>query len=185
MSDKETKMEKVLSEEVLPSFLRDLAAKLETENDQATEEWPVEINGFSKIKISLNRYNGQVTCKLKLKKAPAGPASAEDKEKSRAKEGEDDKKRYKKLKKRMKNYFKEMSSSIEEGKLPARQTADNFLADAKTMTEFPDKGEEFYKEFLAACYEFQGAYEQGDVSVLQEKFKKLEEVKDKSHLGYK
>ncbi|MBD3234743.1 MAG: GAK system XXXCH domain-containing protein [candidate division Zixibacteria bacterium] len=183
MGEKETKIERLIKFEELPQAIRELADKLEGINNRNDGVFPENVASFKKMKLSIKRRLQSVELEVKIKNGlpPSVKASAEKGEISQ-KSG---KPGYKSLKKKMKADFKIICRCIENNQLPPEVVVESFLHDSSLMITYPDKGKEYYKEYLNACREFIEAYKQEDIELLREKCSKLAHLKERCHAVYK
>jgi XXXCH domain-containing protein len=179
MSKKKTELS--LDSRQAAELLRALADSLE-KGEQFVEGYDIDLSSYEKIKVSLRSFQDSMFVKVKVKK-PEASEELEEEEMEAARNKED----YKKLKKRMKTYFKELQDSLDKGQFPSREIVSVFLRDSETMLTFTGKGrgEEHYEEYRAACRDFQQAFESEDMGAIRNSFRQLDELQERCHSKYK
>jgi XXXCH domain-containing protein len=172
-----TKLERYLTREELPAFLRELADALE----QAPAEGEFAcVADFRKLKLAVKHEFEQVTVKLKAK----GPEACAAEEALEDESGGLGKPKYKHLKKRMKSSFKLLFRMLHEGQMPPEAAVRSFVEDSRLMVSYPGYGDEDYEEYSRAVEEFETAYEQGALELAQEAAHKLSAIKGHCHSRY-
>ncbi|WP_051444952.1 GAK system XXXCH domain-containing protein [Desulfocurvus vexinensis] len=135
-----------------------------------------------KIKFTVKREFGEVQAKLKVEPMrPGCPCDPEAGCVTAANEPE----KYSRLKKRMKQSFKAIRSSLEAGRAPAAEAVASFLADSDVMVCYPGHGDEFYLDYSRACRELARAWEAGDLAAMAGAAEALEARKNECHDRYK
>ncbi len=183
MGEKETKIERVIKIEELPQAIRELADKLEGIGSQDNGIFPENITSFKKLKLSIKR--GLQSAELEIKIKNGRPASVKAHTEKREISENGGKPSYKALKKKMKADFKIICRCIENNQFPPEVVVESFLHDSSLMITYPDKGKEYYKEYLNACREFIEAYKHENIELLREKCSKLSHLKERCHAIYK
>ena len=180
MSEKQNRIDALISAEELPSFLRSLAEALEGKPETGGIELPAGIEDFKKIKLALKKsQSGQVSIKLRLKTMAAEQAGEED-------ETDDEQdKRYKKLKKSMKKTWKKISKKADEGLMPPAETVERFLRESDEMVSYEGFGDEHYEEYATACRQLKAAHEGEQIEPFRVAFTKVESIKKVCHSKYK
>jgi XXXCH domain-containing protein len=102
-----------------------------------------------------------------------------------ADDGDQEKNGYKKLKKRMKSAFKEITASLEKQDMPDMNLIDDFFNMCREMTTFEGKGDEHYQRFNAQAYDMLGAAQSGDLAAMAASIEALRQIKDACHEQYK
>lgn len=179
MSKRDRKAEMNLDTRQAADLLRALADSLE-KGERSVAGHDLDLSNFEKIKVSLRSFQDSMFVKVKVKK-PEGPEELEEEEMEAARKKED----YKKIKKRMKTYFKELQENMDKGYFPSREIVSVFLRDSETMLTFTGKGEEHYEEYRAACRDFQQAFESEDTYAIRQSFKRLNDLQERCHSRYK
>jgi len=98
---------------------------------------------------------------------------------------EDNKPRYKALKKRMDKDFDIIKKSVKAAELPPSETVQRFMEDSDMMCRFQDKGEKYYEIYLAECCEFQNAVEAKNLEDIDTHVQRLKVLKKSCHKKYK
>jgi XXXCH domain-containing protein len=204
MKDGDRKFEIEMGPEALPGFLRELAAAFETEvnrNAVSTDsELQNQVQGYRKLRLSLKRKASLVSVKLKVKKQDrpaelavttetgeidAAAAEIAAAEAAVAKALNDEKPKYKTLKKRMKKNFKEIRARLEELRLPEEAVVHQFCDDSALMVTYPGKGDPHYPRYTKAVSELKTAYERKDFAVFNALVSTLDGLKDDCHKEFK
>jgi len=197
MSSKSVKFERVLSDAELGPALQALLALMtppaptqDTAQDTAQGQTPdaspasppLTAADVCKIKFIVKREFGEVQAKLKVEPMrPGCPCDPEAGCVTTANEPE----KYSRLKKRMKNSFKAICSSLEAGRLPADEAVASFLADSDVMVCYPGHGDEFYLEYSRNCRDLAQAWEARDLAAMADAARALEVRKNECHDRYK
>jgi XXXCH domain-containing protein len=204
MKDGDRKLEIEMGPEDLPGFLRELAAAFETEvnrNAVSTDsELQNHIQSYKKLRLSLKRKASLINVKLKVKKqdppaqlamttgadetetAAAEIAAAEA---AVAKALNDEKPKYKTLKKRMKSNFKEIRARLEELRLPEEVVVQQFCDDSALMVTYPGKGNTYYPRYTQVVSELKTAYERKDFAVFNALVSTLDGLMNDCHREFK
>jgi XXXCH domain-containing protein len=92
---------------------------------------------------------------------------------------------YKQLKERMRADFKQIRKAVRKGKPLDAELVRAFCADARRMTTYPGKGDEYYPAFrdLVECLE--KALEQGSESALADTVASIRRMEKACHKRYK
>lgn len=198
MSSKSVKFERVLSDAELGPALQALLTLMAAPGPaQQPAQEPAQTQGDTrdqgpavlltaadvcKIKFTVKREFGEVQAKLKVEPMrPGCPCDPEAGCVTTANEPE----KYSRLKKRMKQAFKAICSSLEAGRAPAAEAMASFLADSDVMVCYPGHGDEFYLDYSRACRELARAWEAGDLAAMADAARTLEARKDECHDRYK
>lgn len=175
------KIERYMSREELPAFLRELADALEGKAADGME-CPED---FSKMKLTAKERYGKMEVNLKTapgdmevclgsEDTPLEPAATKDEKPS-----------YKTLKKRMKGSFKMIFRMIHDDTIPPKEAVDEFLADSKLMVDYPGYGDEYYDEYAEVCDAFAAAYEAEDMPELHKTVDMIQSLYSHCHARYK
>ncbi|WP_321402201.1 GAK system XXXCH domain-containing protein [Maridesulfovibrio sp.] len=181
---KENKIERMISAEELPGFLRKMASAIE---NGATDEdaYLASIEGFEKLKMNIRNEQGQTVIKIKAKPSKEfsiGPAPE-------AVSGDSStpaKPKYSNLKKKMRKSFKIIFKTLHSGELPPAEVVQEFIDDSRLMVTDEDKGlgDEYYEEYIALCNAFQKAFDEGDVEKTHAACDELNHMKTRCHAKY-
>ncbi|WP_022661575.1 GAK system XXXCH domain-containing protein [Paucidesulfovibrio longus] len=172
------KMESYLSADKLPDMFRRLADVMEKGAVESGLEALQGVEDFSKIGISVKKEFGRLLFKIKIK------CKSEECAVSETGDAEEPLK-YKSLKKRMKNSFKLIFTSLGEGVMPPDEAVRSFVRDSELMIGFPGFGDAHYEEYAAATQSFADAYESGDLAATQTACNELDRIKSHCHNRFK
>lgn len=89
--------------------------------------------------------------------------------------------RYNRLKKRMKQTFKAITTALAAVQFPPADLVAAFIADARLMTAFPGKGDDHYPAFNAEVTRFEEAAAAGDVAAMTASVAALDRMKKECH----
>jgi XXXCH domain-containing protein len=184
---KHNKIERMMSAEELPDFLRKMASAIE---NGATDEnaYLASIEGFEKLKMGIRNENGQTVIKIKAKpsKIPVAPVRETAAAEQAATQTEPAALKFTSLKKRMKKSFKIIFKALHTGDLPPKEVVQEFIADSHLMVSYTDQGygDEFYDEYIAGCDAFQKAFDEGDVEKAHAACDELNHIKTQCHAKY-
>ncbi len=173
------KMEMSLSKKQTCDFLRKLADSLEAGED-TVPDYDVDLKNYGKLKLSLKPKYEQIKLKVDLKKY-----IQEEDEETEEYEEMKGKEKYKKLKKRMESYFKEINESLSNGYFPSKEIVSVFLKDSETMCTYEGKGDEFYQEYKKACANLQETIEKEDLQAFRGVFEQVSDIKERCHAKFK
>lgn len=174
MSDTEKKIKQKMTRAEVCAFLRQVADILEGKNQPDVVVMDIDPEKPGKIKISIEDQQDGFFVKAKIKhREPDSPEAGDGKEK------------YKALKKRMKQEFKDIHESITENRFPAQNVVEAFIGDSGKMMEYPGKGNEYYPEYAMAVDGFASAWEARNISQMKMSLDVLNKVKDDCHARYK
>lgn len=204
MKNGDRKFEIEMGLEALPGFLRELAAAFEIEvnrNAVSTDsELQNQVQGYKKLRLSLKRKASLVSVKLKVKKQdrPAELAVTTEADEIDAAEAEialakaavakalnEEKPKYKTLKKRMKSNFKEIRACLEELRLPEEAVVQQFCDDSALMVTYPGKGDPHYPRYTQVVSELKTAYDRKDFAVFNAMVSSLDGLKNDCHNEFK
>ncbi|WP_319764644.1 GAK system XXXCH domain-containing protein [Maridesulfovibrio sp.] len=181
---KHNKIERMMSAEELPDFLRKMASAIE---NGATDEnaYLASIEGFEKLKMGIRNENGQTVIKIKAKPSKEIPATHLS-ETEVDEPAETPGLKYTHLKKRMKKSFKIIFKALHTGNLPPKEAVQEFIDDSHLMVTYTDQGygDEFYDEYIAGCDAFQKAFDEGDVEKAHAACDELNHIKTQCHAKY-
>ncbi|NDV22867.1 GAK system XXXCH domain-containing protein [Desulfovibrio sp. JC022] len=183
---KKSKIEKYIQPGELPAFLRKIADALEGEAS-ADDAYLVMIEGFKKLKINIRNEYGHTAVKVTAKPMSVSMTEKECPEAEIiAPEAQDSSKpKFKSLKKNMKASFKIIFKSVHAGTLPPPEVVEEFMADSKLMVSFEGYGDEYYDEYMAACYKFQQACNDSDVESAHKACDEINSITAHCHSRYK
>jgi XXXCH domain-containing protein len=212
MRNSDGKIEMYMAPDALPEFLRELAEALEArgKGDQgaAGGELRNQVRGYKKLRLGIKRKAGQVSVKLKIKKpdlppplavaAEAGQVETADSAATKAATAEltetlavavtafnEEKPKYKILKKRMKSGFKEIRARLAELRLPEEAVVRQFCDDSALMVTYPGMGDPHYVRYTRVVSELQAAYAGKDFARFNSLVSTLSGLKDECHKEYK
>ncbi|MDJ0785107.1 MAG: GAK system XXXCH domain-containing protein [Desulfosarcinaceae bacterium] len=199
-----------MAPEAVPAFLRELAAAMAADDPAEDGHAPGDleqlVRDYRKISLQIKRKADQVRLKLKIKPpevpADAGMAVAEeispiggDKDSGPIAEAaadiaadaglEEQKPKYKRLKKRMKSTFKEIRASLEELRLPEEEIVRQFCEDSALMVTYPGKGDPHYAAYTQAVGDLRAAYDRKDFAGFKSVTSNLADLKNACHKAYK
>ncbi|NCC23649.1 MAG: GAK system XXXCH domain-containing protein [Deltaproteobacteria bacterium] len=164
------KFETIIQRDEAGLFFRSLADSVER-GGGILQEHGIEIQAFSKIKVSLRQDGPSLTVRVKIK--------------AREHDEENQPPSYKKLKKRMKVYFREIIASLDSGTLPSSEIVSVFLHDCELMVAYEGYGDEHYEQFTALCDELRVSLETGDLERSRQAAEALEACKEQCHDQHK
>ncbi len=193
-SAESAEVSKEISEKIADAA-KDVAEKTLTDAEDSIEDEEIseEISGenivipdfdpenFQKLEMGIKKGEEGFSLKVKMKISHEDRAEKE----SPAVSGKKEKSRYKKIKKRMKASFKEISECMEKGTLPEEELVTSFLQDSRLMTSFSEYGAEFFTEYDKICAEFRRAFENRDMQACKTAYNELSRLKDDCHKRYK
>lgn len=179
------KSEFMLEKGGLAGWLRTLAEAVEA-GELPAETGPVSLSGYRSLKLSFEEdLDGKVLARLSVKypKPPeavpgAQPGAEPEEAPGKAEEGLP---KYKSLKKHMKHTFKAIGLALGAGRIPPALEAGSFLADAKLMVGYADKGEEFYGPFREKVEAFEAALAASDLEAMKALYRDLAQIKRDCH----
>lgn len=184
---KKSKIKKYINEEELPDFLRKIADALENGAPES-DSYLVVIEGFKKLKINIRNEYGHTAVKVTAK--PMDESNHVDESKlteSSPVEIEEDtgKPKYKVLKKSMQSSFKNIFKAIHAGNLPAAEVVEKFIADSHMMVSYEGHGDDYYKEYIAACDAFEEAVSTENIEAAHKACDELNSIKAHCHAQHK
>jgi XXXCH domain-containing protein len=100
-------------------------------------------------------------------------------------ERQDGRPEYKVLKERMKADFRQIRRSARRRGSPDMELVRAFCSDARLMTEYPGKGDEYYPEFLDRVARMTAAAERGDRAALEDAVAVVRRMKKECHKRFK
>ncbi len=182
------RMELSMDRAGLSAWLMNLAESFER-GEYLSEEPPVDLEGFRKLKVSLRQNpDGSVQVKLSAKyPRPSGtPQSASG---GQPVSGEGDAQgatdtavpKYTSLKKHMKQTFKSIGHALSAGQLPPSLEARSFIADSRLMIEYQGKGEGYYEAYRNLTDDFEAALSTGSLDGLRSAYQALAQLKRECH----
>jgi XXXCH domain-containing protein len=203
MKGTEKKFKKQMDRGQLASLLRQLADELEGKR----HDTPAPLNGafdqFQKasLKFKKNKRN-RLSVKVKVESPlPRVQAATGDKNEGQALADikaavsqapapttafqDDQRPKYKALKKRMKSSFKHIREALAGSRMPAAEAVTSFLADSQLMTRYPGYGDEYYDAYRQLCARFETAYSVKDLDALKGLTEDLSRMKSECHDRYK
>ncbi len=148
-------------------------------------EQDVPLEGFSSIKLSVKNMGESSLIKIKLKYQKTedndifvneGDEAGPTLESGRPK--------YKSLKKKMKNEWKTLRLSLQNGQLPDPTIASVFIEESRLMTTYPGKGDEYYAAYNAATDAFEKAVNDKDLEAARIAMSELGRLKRECHDRY-
>jgi XXXCH domain-containing protein len=170
--------ELIVTERQAAEFLRELADKFDG-TPIKEENWPgADLTHFKKIKINIEKERGRIFLAVKIKSADQPKAGLSENKTGKQSD-------YKKLKKRMKNTFKEICRYLSDGVLPSAKMMEAFFRDSELMVTYPNCGNEYYAEYKKCCAEFQNAFERSDLAACRIKSEEISQIKSDCHRKYK
>ena len=92
---------------------------------------------------------------------------------------------YKQLKERMKADFKQIRKAVKKGRPLDAALVRTFCSDARLMTTYPGKGDEYYAAFREQVESLAEAAEQGDRDMLLEAVTTLRRIEKACHNRFK
>jgi XXXCH domain-containing protein len=176
MASNERKIQAYMTREQTAEYLRSLARAVEGE---PVEAMVPEMEGFKKLKLSLEPAGDRYSMKCSVKHPKAAAAGEE------APAGEQSPPKYKELKKRMKSDFKLILEAARQGRLPDPRTVEGFVADSDLMVTYPDKGDPFYDIYARTTRELAETFATGDVDAFAAVCEKMDQIKHECHERYK
>ncbi|SLM32651.1 hypothetical protein MTBBW1_790049 [Desulfamplus magnetovallimortis] len=93
--------------------------------------------------------------------------------------------KYKKLKKKMDEEFRQIYDLLAKNQLPDNHLTDSFLESSRMMVSFKGRGEIFYKPYESACERFRAAVSSNDLLSCKAIYQELEQIKNDCHKRYK
>jgi len=100
-------------------------------------------------------------------------------------ERQDERPEYKALKERMKADFRQIRRSAGKRAPLDMELISAFCSDARLMTEYPGKGDEYYPEFLERVQIMAAAAERGDRAALEDAVAVVRRLKKECHKRFK
>jgi XXXCH domain-containing protein len=179
MGSREKITELIVTEHQAAEFLRELADKFDRTPIKEENWLGADLTDFRKIKINIEKERGRIFLAVKIKSADQPKAKPLSENKTGKLPD------YKKLKKRMKNTFKEIRRHLSDGVLPSAKMTEIFFRDSELMVTYPNCGEEYYAEYKKCCAEFQNAFERGDLAACRTKSEEISRIKSDCHKKYK
>lgn len=89
--------------------------------------------------------------------------------------------KYRPLKKSMKNTYRDMVKLVEQGQLPSGAIVTEFMALARTMVSYPGFGDDRYEAFTIACDSLHKAFTSKDSELFALELKKISVLKKECH----
>jgi XXXCH domain-containing protein len=178
--------------EDLPAYLRHLADALALKSANLPDELADLPEPLAKLELKAKSKNGAWEVRIKAKaEALVSPAQTVA-EKDGAQDGAEPSApkpaiKYKNLKKRMKNDFRDMEAALADQRLPEQKLVSAFLADADLMMSFSGSkyGEEHYTAFRDACRQLSEANAAQNWGAFKSGFALLDQLQHQCHKRYK
>ena len=92
---------------------------------------------------------------------------------------------YKGLKKRMQADFKDIRAALAAGSMPPAPTCRRFLEDARQMTTFPNRGDEYHLHFLDALQDLERSLDALDREAMAAGVARLDQCRRDCHKRFK
>jgi len=181
---RKSKLEMTTTRQNLAGWLRTLADSLEA-GELAMPDGQVCLEGYKSLKLSAKEAGEVLRLKLSIKfPKPQTGEGAEAAEEPGETPGTVAVIRYKSLKKHMKQTFKTIGQALANGVLPPELETMSFLSDARLMTSYPGKGDEYYLSFLDKVRDFETALANQDLPALKAAHADLNRFKHDCHERY-
>lgn len=177
MSKKTIKVESILNEQDLAGLLEALANMGKKQMDEK-----LDIDGFRKLKLSIERKFGQIYAKIKVETPHTGTSQAEE---NSCGSSDEEHITYSKLKKRMKSSFLAIKVNLAEGQFPPEEAVESFLSDSGKMICYPGNGDEFYQDYHEATKALATAWGTKDMKAMQAAYDHLHSRMRECHTKYK
>ncbi len=186
------KLEMLLERDGLAAFLRQLADEAQS-GTLMFPGGPVGLAGMKALKIGVKDTGQGLRAKVRVKfprpgeprtehGATTGPAETAGPAVRPAGAGAPlIRPRYKALKKRMKQDFKDIGAALAAGFAPNPAVVASFLADSRLMTTYRGKGDASYPDYLAALAAFETAAASGDPEAMVPAYRELAACKKQCH----
>lgn len=145
-------------------------------------EQTLSLDRWARIKVRCKRLGDSCQLTVRVKTAEPGetsggvPAAPLD-----AGPASGGRERYKDLKKRMKETFKMLRTSLAAGQPPHPDILAAFVADSRRMTAYPGKGDAFYPAYAAEVSRLEAAAAAGDLSAMTSSAAELARMKKECH----
>lgn len=169
-----------MTSEEIAYFLRKIADEIEGKPDGLPH---LSVKDFKKLGIKLKREVGRFSLNLKVKYDSKPSHKSDDKDDRHKESGHGRLKKYRAGKKRLKPLFKDICRSVSNGILPSADLIKSFFRDSDQMISF--HGEEYYKDYIAACEEFRLAVNKGDLAAAKSGCEKIKQIKSECHKKHK
>jgi XXXCH domain-containing protein len=186
MKPSEKKLKLTLKTEDLGMYFRQMANALE---GQPVEEFVGLIEAlqdYSKVELKIKRKQNEVDVKLKAKSSLISNEVTQDSEfESGSDTTDEEKPKYKKLKKRMKSSFKAIAESLSHDTFPEALTVKSFIADSELMISYSGYGDEYYPVYREELLQFAKAFENRDLEAIKQAYSRLNQLKSDCHDRYK
>jgi XXXCH domain-containing protein len=182
------KLKKKVKATELGSYMRSVADAIEGQSDNNHEELTGLFDDFSKASIELKRKSIKATIEIKVKTElePMVKTQKEAPDPSYAPSpSQNNKLKYKDLKKRMKKSFKAINEFVSGSRLPERSDLESFLNDSELMVSYPGNGDEHYPAFRKACQSLNNAFIRLDFASFKQQFEEIKTFYRDCHDRYK
>lgn len=167
------------------TLLREIADSLEGKNNGVSPAalYPVECFRIKSLEIEIKQKGDELyQIKARSKSLP----TSESREKSASSKPEpDEKPKYKKLKKQMKQEFRQIHEALALNTLPEETLTDSFIKHSEMMVSYKSHGETYYTPYLSACRRFFEAIESQDLLTAKAIYQELNQIKADCHRKYK
>lgn len=169
-----------MTSEEVSYFLRQLADEIEGKPIESQPHLSIkDFKDFKRLGIKLKRENGRFSLNLAIKYDSRPSRKSDDKGDNHKESGHVLLKKYRAGKKRLKSLFKDICRSVSRGDLPSADLLKSFFRDSDQMISF--HGQEYYKEYIAACEEFRTALNAGDIAAAKAGCEKIKKIKSECH----
>ncbi|WP_051261466.1 GAK system XXXCH domain-containing protein [Desulfovibrio inopinatus] len=148
-------------------------------------EQDVPLEGFSSLKMSVKNMGESSLVKIKLKYQKTDDDGVFVQEGGTTEAtSSSGRPKYKSLKKKMKNEWKTIRLSLQNGQLPNPAIASVFIEESRLMTTYPGKGDEYYTAFNTATDAFEKAINENDLEAARIAMSELGRLKRECHDRY-
>ena len=179
---------KSLSSAETATLLREIADSLEGKNSGIAPAslYPVVCCQFKYLGIEIKKkddthFQFKIRSKAPNRSAEPSHSGAEFCEKTK----QDEKPKYKKLKKQMKNEFRKIHESLSLNTFPDGDLIDSFIKNSNIMISFKNHGDTYYKPYQSACRRFFAAIEAQDLLEAKAAYRELNQIKADCHRKFK